>query len=202
MSPMGTRACNRESSSSCLKKTYPSPPKWLLPAPRQGSVCSGYFFVQITTPSTYLLAALSQRACTIHCSSRLTSASHRASVVPAGSYLCGCARAPDSSCLFPCCVRVCADSRGGGLSWGSEGVSPIELLPRHPHCPPLLSRLTSLGHPVCLAPACPPLSPHQSRQGPCHPSLTCAHLAGIPFRAVMCPSLTARVSWCLRMGSL
>lgn len=149
-----------------------------------------------------LLAALSQRACAIHCSSPLLQGSHRASVVPAGSYLCRCARAHDSSCLFPCCERVCADSRDEDLSWGSEGISPIMLLHRHPRCPLLLSRPTSLGHPVCLAPACPPQSPHQSPQGPCHPSLTCAHLAGIPFRAVMCPSLMARVSWCLRMGSL
>ncbi|XP_075565526.1 serine protease HTRA2, mitochondrial isoform X3 [Pelecanus crispus] len=37
---------------------------------------------------------------------------------------------------------------------------PIMLLPRHPCYPLLLSRSTSLGHPVCLAPACsPPASP-------------------------------------------
>lgn len=75
------------------------------------------------------------------------------------------------------------------------------LSPRHllavPCCSPgLPARAPSLPGLQLL-----PQAPTGPLRVPATP-VTSAHLAGTHFRAVMCPSPMARVSWCLRMGSL
>lgn len=155
---------------------YPSPPRWFLPAPRQSSV---FRFLLSLSPCLFFLQNL-------HCPVQLSGVLPTTSLWSSRGYTfaiaCGFVAPP--ACSPTVCTSV--QTPGMGACRGEVKEPPHCAAPRAPGLPGLQLL---------------PQAPTGPLRVPATP-VTSAHLAGTRFRAVMCPSPMARVSWCLRMGSL
>lgn len=173
-----------------LKRMYPSPPSWFLPAPRQSSV---FRLLPSRSPCLFFLQNL-------HCPVQLSGQ------VCFPLRLCGSRGVtPLLSCVQSWLLLLVPPLRAHLcklLRWvpvrRTRRSPRVVLLPRHLLAVPCCSA----GLPAWAAqPAwTPPAAPGPLRV-PATP-VTSARLAGTRFRAATCPSPMARASWCLRMGSL